>query len=105
MRPGTASIFTPKAGTVQRVDHVGARCEHAHDFAHRHHNMVVGAKKARLARGLGLVVGQHQCVECEIAVVGIFVGPVPLLADGFDGEIGGRRSCLRNRAAGTTGWR
>ena len=69
------------------MDHVGAGDQHVHDLVHRHDHFVVDGEQARLA-GLEILVGDHQRVEFEIAVIRIVVAPVPLLAGRLHGQVG-----------------
>ena len=94
-----------EGGDRPGVDDVGAGGDDPHGLVDRHDDVVVGAEQPRLALLRRVAVGQHQRIEGEIAVVGIFVGPEPLLADGLDGDVGLRNDVLDNRAAGTTGSR
>ncbi len=68
------------------MDHVGAGHQDVHDLVHRHDHLVVDRQQARLA-GLEVLLGDHQRVEFEIAVVGIAVAPEPLLAGRLHGEV------------------
>ena len=49
-RPGTASIFTPKAGIVQEWITSGAGDQHVHHLVHRHHHRGVGGEQVQFRR-------------------------------------------------------
>jgi len=71
------------------MNDVGARGDHAHNLVYRHHHFIVDRKQSRLAF-LALTLFEHQRIELELAVVGIAVAPVPLLAGRLHREVGGR---------------
>ena len=68
------------------VDHVVGLDLHDDVLVHRHDDLVVDGEEPRLARlQIGLLHDDR--IEGD-ALVGIFVGPVPLIAGGGDGEVG-----------------
>ncbi len=74
----------------ERMDHVRAGGEDAHDLVHRHDHLVVDRQEPRLV-GLELLRLEHQRIELEFAVVRIAVAPIPLLAGRLHGQVGRRR--------------
>ena len=72
---GTTSsraIVFDAAGNIRRGD------DDAHGLVDRHHDIVVGGQQARLP-GLEVLFLDHQGIEAQIIMVGIFVA-LPLLA-------------------------
>ena len=88
-RPGTASILMPKDGTANEwMTSAPMTCMRT-TVPTGTTMLVVDGEQARAGVRLGraLVLGQHQRVERDVAVVGILVGPVPLVAGRLDGEL------------------
>jgi hypothetical protein len=75
-----------EGGDGPGVDHVVAGHDQTDGGIDRHHDGRIDRQQVRLA-GLQFGLGLEERIECEVAVVGIFVGPEPLAAGRLDGEI------------------
>ncbi len=80
-------VLDAEAGHGPGVDDVGRGDLDADVLADRHDDFVVGLQQAQLAR-LQIRRRNHVGVEGEVAIVRIFIRPVPLVPDGTDGEVG-----------------
>ena len=74
------------------MDHVGGLDLHDDVLVHRHDHLAVYGEEAGLAR-LQVGILHDDRIELD-ALVWIFVGPVPLVAGGGDGEVGFREIVL-----------
>ena len=70
------------------VQHVGSGDKDPHGGIDGHDDGSVGSEQTRLS-GLEVLVFDHQRIEAEVAVVGVFIFPIPLVSDGLDGQVGG----------------
>ena len=93
-RPGTASIFTPKAGIAQEWITSCAVVIMRMVVSDRHARRGCRRPAAADWPGLRSASGIIDASKREVAVVGIFVGPVPLMADRLDGQVGLRDHVL-----------
>ena len=90
------------------MDDVGGGDLDADLLADRHDRLVVDGQQPDVALGrVDLVVRLHQRIKAEAAalVLGIGVGPVPLVAGDLDGHVGLGNHQLMGRAGGRREWR
>ena len=85
-RPGTASSFTPKDGIAQSWITSFDLTPTMTFLFDRHDHLMVDGEETRLTR-LEVGVLHDDRIELD-ALVGIFIGPVPLIAGRGDGEVG-----------------
>jgi len=92
----------PEGGDGEGMDDIVRRHDEFHDFALRDDDPFIDRQQFG-AVGIGaepvaclhlVLVLQHVRHDFEPAVVWILVGPVPLVADDLDGEVGRRRRIL-----------
>jgi hypothetical protein len=80
------------------VKHVVCRHDHADHLVDRDNHLNVGLEQARLAF-LQVLVSLHGGGERNVAVVGVLVVPVPLVADRLDRHVGWRQVTLEVQQA------
>src|SRR3546814_1100138 len=74
----------------ETVQDVGRGDDHPDRRADGQYGWIIDGQQARLAR-LQLFVGHDETVECKAALIGILVGPVPLLRGNLERHLRLRR--------------